>query len=323
MKKNILFFLFIFGLTYTGFAQTDVTLKINHKLGDGTFGIGMSTQNNLDNDFNVARLEYYISRISLLHDDNVTTTVDDLWILADASETTAVALGNFDVTNIQAVRFHIGVSEAFNHLDPAAYAADHPLAPQLPSMHWGWAGGYRFVAMEGKSGNNLSETYEIHALGDENYFMTEIPVSLTAENGAVLIELDADYAKAMKNVDLSAGMVVHGGFGDAVVLLENFRDYVFTPAALSAGIIEIAEDEFFSVYPNPSYGGVFNLNYTVPSNTQFEIIITDALGRNVDRFDLEKNQNQATRNLTKAGFYFVSLANYGKVIQTKKLMVKI
>ncbi len=322
MKKNILFFLFIFGLTSVGFSQTDVTLKINHKLGDDVFGIGMLTQNNLDNDFNIGRLEYYISEISLLHDDNLTTTVDDLWILARASETTTVDLGNFDITNIQAISFHIGVNSDANHLDPAAYAVDHPLAPQVPSMHWGWAGGYRFVAMEGKNGNNLSESYEVHALGDENYFMTEIPVSATAENGTVLIELDADYAEAMKDIDLSAGVVVHGDYGVAVILLENFRDHVFTPVALSAGIAEIAGDEFFSVYPNPAYDGIFNLSYAVPSDAQFEIIITDALGRNIDRFDLKKNQHQVTVNLDKDGLYLVSLANYGKVIRTKKIMLK-
>ena len=77
------------------------------------------------------------------------TAIPNKWVLVNASEATEVDLGSHDVTNVEAVHFHIGVDSSVNHSDPASYPMGHPLAPVFPSMHWGWAAGYRFVAIEG------------------------------------------------------------------------------------------------------------------------------------------------------------------------------
>ena len=71
-------------------------------------------------------------------------------------------LGSHDITTLESVRFGVGRSE-HNHLDPSAYPGDHPLAPQLPSMHWGWASRYfhRF-GMEGWAGEGFLKL-QIHA----------------------------------------------------------------------------------------------------------------------------------------------------------------
>ena len=43
-------------------AQTNINLKINHLLKDKSFAFNQTAQNDLNNNFNVKRLEYYISR---------------------------------------------------------------------------------------------------------------------------------------------------------------------------------------------------------------------------------------------------------------------
>src|SRR5439155_7346947 len=48
------------------------------------------------------------------------------------------------------LRFNIGLPPAINHKDPTAYPAGHPLNPQVNGLHWGWMGGYVFLALEGQ-----------------------------------------------------------------------------------------------------------------------------------------------------------------------------
>ncbi|MBI3191258.1 MAG: cytochrome C peroxidase [Pedosphaera parvula] len=101
-------------------------------------------------------------------------------------------------------RFHVGVRPDLNHSDPVRYAPDHPLNPELNGLHWGWAGGYVFFAIEGRweAANSKSEVlnpkadsklqianrksemsgYSFH-LGNDWMLMTvELPVAL-ALNG--------------------------------------------------------------------------------------------------------------------------------------------
>ena len=104
-----------------------------------------------------------------MHDTGKISQATGVYILANASQVLEVDLGSFDVTNVEAIKFSVGVNEPENHEDPTKWDSNHPLYPKSPSMHWGWASGYRFVALEGKTGDQLNKTFEIHALGDDNY----------------------------------------------------------------------------------------------------------------------------------------------------------
>lgn len=73
-----------------------------------------------------------------------------------------------NVNKVEAITFSVGVEQAYNHLDPASFPPDDPLAPQNPEMHWGWVSGYRFAAVEGEAGPNLDQHFEIHSIGDAN-----------------------------------------------------------------------------------------------------------------------------------------------------------
>jgi hypothetical protein len=143
------FFCAIFlALQLSTFAQNSILLHIHHKMGDLPFALNAGTQNNLGHDFEFTRLEYYLSGISIVHDNGINTQIDSLWILVNAAFPTEVDLGQHAITNVEAIHFFIGVDSLHNHGDPASYDPSHPLAPRNPSMHWGWASGYRFLALE-------------------------------------------------------------------------------------------------------------------------------------------------------------------------------
>ncbi len=102
--------------------------------------------------------------------------------------------------------FSVGVDPGVNNGDPAAWASFHPLAPKSPSMHWGWASGYRFVALKGSQDRNFAQDFQIHALGNKNYFKQSIPTSATDVNGALVVSINADYTKAVSQIGMANGL---------------------------------------------------------------------------------------------------------------------
>lgn len=318
-----LLLLFLGSVSFT-YAQTNVQLNIHHKLGGEDFVMNTTATNNLGHSFDFTRLEYYIAELSLIHDGGQETPVTDLYILADAAEETHVELGDFELTNLEAIRFHVGVDEANNHGDPTLWHSSHPLSPQWPSMHWGWTSGYRFVAFEGNSGANMSEIWQIHALEDENYFQTEIEVELTASNDELVIHLDADYIRALENIELDSGPIVHGGYGEAKETLRNFQDYVFTPSGVVSSTSELSLAHQLRVFPNPATAGTvpqFMLE-TAKIGDTYDAQVTNVQGQMVRHFSGLSAQEVVPLPNLEAGVYFIQFYQAGNLLASQKLVVQ-
>lgn len=302
-------------------AQTSVQLNINHLLGENTFSTSATGTNNFDNEFNVGRLQYYISQISIIHDGGSETECEDLYLFVDANEEGQFMLGEYEVSEIEGIKFYIGVNTPENNDDPSQWPEGHALAPRFPSMHWGWAAGYRFVAFEGKSGESFSQTYEIHALGNQNYFACQLPVQATDENGALVIDLNADYAKALTNINVSSGVITHGDYNEAITLLENFVNEVFTNQDGQTNVLSAQEYELnksFSVYPNPS-NGLVNFQLIDVLNTNLYLNITDLSGREILKSSL--TQSTTTLSLQK-GLYMARIEGENGVLALKRIVIQ-
>lgn len=300
-------------------AQTTVKLKINHKLGTKAFTFNQESTNNVNSAFNVTRLEYYISKLSLVHDGGQITDIEDLYILANAENTTDVTLGEYNITKLEAINFNIGVDPGVNNQDPTQWPQSHPLSPKSPSMHWGWSAGYRFVALEGNAGANLNTVFEYHALGNKNYFPLNIPTKGTDDGGDLLITLNADYSKSVHNLELSSGPIIHGDFGDAVKVLRNFQTEVFTSIEGNSNTLGIDQkvEPSISLYPNPTTG-IFHLD--LPKNwNDTEIILRDMTGRLVQSTCLDSTMH--TYSTPERGIYLVSIRNSDGQVLTKRLVV--
>lgn len=303
-------------------AQTNVTLNIHHKLGNEAFAMETTATNNVGSTFNFTRLEYYIAEISLIHDGGQETLMDDIYMLVDATEETSEFLGSLAITNIEAIRLHVGVNEAVNHLDPTLYHSSHPLAPQNPSMHWGWASGYRFGAFEGRSGSALNQAWELHPLDDDNYFQTEVPLDLAIVDNELIIDLDADYIRAVENIDLDSGPLVHGGYGEAVVSLRNFQDYVFSPSSLVNSNEEALAINAFKVYPNPGTTKAANIFIATDTEEVYQLQVTNTQGQLVRQLTQVRSNTEIDLGLETAGLYFLSLHQNGKQVMTEKLVIQ-
>lgn len=323
MKKVVLITCSFFLMLSLSIAQNSISLNINHKLGDVNFELDQASKNNMDHDFKVIRLEYYISEISLVHDGGTITEIEDLFILVNADNQTKVDLGEHNINTLERVNFSIGVDPDHNHLDPASFPSTHPLAPKWPSMHWGWAAGYRFIAMEGFSGPNLDQKYELHGLGDSNYTSLSVEVNIASSNDVLVINLDADYTRLLDDIALTSGVIEHGEGGAAKACLENIPRKVFTVSSLTSSTIDFSEVNDFEIYPNPVVDGTTQIKLdTGLSQSSYDISLTSVDGKQLLYLrDIKNQQNIDLSNMV-PGLYFFNLIKEGHPIIANRVFIK-
>ena len=316
--KNI-FTLFIFSLlAFSSLnAQKNVILDFNHLLGSNEFSFDSAHQNDMGHSFTVTRLEYYVSQIVLTHDGGTQTPVEDFYILVNMNNPGAVDLGSHDVNSIEGISFFIGVDQDNNHGDPSAWDASHPLSPKSPSMHWGWNAGYRFVAMEGKSSTNLQFDFQLHGLGDSNYFQVDMPLSATEVNDELVININADYALALSDINLNSSPISHGETGEAKSCLVNFNQKVFTPGKFVSSLNEeLLDVNLMAVYPNPSLDRIIKIDINDEISKYDDLSIFNANGQLVQKINLTATSLQI--ELPSSGVFYVRLnSNDGKFVAKK------
>ena len=318
--KTTLQFIFLILCTITTTAQSTVNIQINHLLDGVAFENEVNSKNDLGNDFMIDRLQYYLSGFSITHDGGQVTKVDDLYVLVsllESTDPTVIELGEYEIDDLESVNFYFGVDSEANHADPSLLHPSHPLAPKFPSMHWGWAAGYRFIALEGKSGPNVDQELQFHCIGDEFYKLMEHPVSMSGES-SYTVEVDAEYKNLLEGIDISAGLILHGNLGEIKTLAENLREKVFSTPEVTS----IADSELITsleVYPNPVSNGKLNVRLeTALSNNIMKV--QDAFGRII----YSGSQSPSTQiDVDIAGMYFLSIEdNTGKKLATRKVIVQ-
>lgn len=324
MKKVLLLIAF-FGFFAAANAQNEVMLHLAPRLGTAVFSLNQEI-NHPGGTYKMkyTRFEYYISEIKIKHDGGQVTPCTDLYLLVRPAVDSMYSLGQMPgVQNVEAITFSVGVPQAVNHLDPATYPANHPLAPKNPEMQWGWSAGYRFAAIEGYAGTNLSQNFQVHALGDANYKTQTITTG--AEQVAPdmkMVHIIADYGQTMKSINISGGLVVHGTTGAAVTLLNNFKNIVFK-AETSSAVIDPSFAGAFTVSPNPVANGLATVNFSLPTGSGYDLTVTDLTGKILLRQTLSAGENQSVlvEKMPSAGLFFVHLWQNGSPVAVEKLVV--
>lgn len=326
MKKSTLFSLLFAAFAFSATAQNEIMLHLVPRLGSQPFALNAAV-NHPGGTYQMkfTRYEYYISDIKITHDGGQVTPCTDLYLLVRPATDSMFSLGQMPgIQNVEAITFSVGVPQAMNHLDPAAQPAGHPLAPQNPSMQWGWTAGYRFAAIEGEAGTNLAQHFEIHALGDANYkTQTIVTAAEQVAPDTKMIMLNADYSQAVKSVNLSIGPIVHGSSGAAVTVLNNFKGVVFTGMMMTS-VFDPSFTGEFGVSPNPvAAGAAAQVNFSLPAGNDYELTMTDLTGKIVARRSLAAGENQSLllEKMPSAGLFFVHLWQNARPVAVEKLVI--
>ena len=303
MKKILsLTFVILFNYIIKG-QNKEVAVVINHLYDgevlnfDNTYIVGDNIPIRFD------RIEYYIHLNSLISNQNIATDLIDKYILVNANQ------NNYNIGEIElldddliSLNFNIGVEYNLNHADPSLQDSSHPLAPQLPSMHWGWAAGYRFAALEGmidKNQDSIMETvFQYHPV-DDSYYSDTITCNGIIENeNNVTIFINANYNKLIENIGTDEGGVYHGIHEENGLLMDNFsRNNVFTvPENLNLKETYVS----IAVFPNP-FSNTIQLNL----NENSIVKVYNSLGILVHESKLDKGEQRTDTETLVNGIYIL------------------
>lgn len=322
MKHRIAVFLIALLCAATAIAQNQrVSLHINHLLEGQPFEYDKIVRAPGNYSFRVEMLRYYVSKIKIIHDGGKVSEANDIYLLVNPKENSEYPLGSFNLTTIEAIEFGIGVDKDKNHLDPASYPAISPLAPQNPTMHWGWDPGYRFITFEGYAGaigSSAKENFQIHTVGDELYRIVTIPVQATAGAGGLLMTLNAEYTKLLSNIDVQSGLIAHGSGSDPKQMTENIATMVFSAATATTSVRD-ENSIALSIAPNPARNTVTLQLPVLPAHAT-TVVVRNILGQKLAEYGISNTRTELLLNLS-AGCYSLQVEEQGKIIAREQLLI--
>ena len=114
------------------------------------------------------------------------------------------------------LRFKVGVEPAVDHGDPNRWPAGHALNPLVNGLHWGWQGGYIFMAIEGHWPRAGGEPggFSYHLAGGQSLMAVTLEGPLDLRSGGT-IGLDLDLGKILGGLDPAVfGESTHSREGD-------------------------------------------------------------------------------------------------------------
>lgn len=300
--KKLIFISFLSVCSLLHSQSKDVELILSHKYNNQNFELDQIYMVDDSIPMQISRLEYYLN-INEFYNDTDSIRLDDYYVLVNANKSTYY-LPAIELSDINKMKFHIGVDSTLNHEDPALWPAGHPLAPQQESMHWGWAAGYRFVALEAMlnhDGDSIFETVlQYHAVSDSFYTEIVHDIVTVEDDESIKIYLDVNYDKLIENNFASLGGVFHGAQEENNTLFTNFlSNNVFTNSQnLSIKDFSI----YTSVQPNPF---VDYINITIDKDARLNVF--DIVGNLVLSKSICGGVNTLNLSHLRAGIYHLEI----------------
>jgi cytochrome c peroxidase len=166
----------------------------------------------------VTRLDCLLSGLALQKEDGTWLESKDWFAyLSMAAGRLTAKVSGMPAGEYKGIRFRIGVDESTNKSDPNRYAADHALNPQVNGLHWGWQGGYIFMALEGRFLKDGKESGFSYHIANAPQLMT-VELSVAYRGGRPLtLALEFDVQRALAGIDFAKdGTSTHSREGDAL-----------------------------------------------------------------------------------------------------------
>jgi cytochrome c peroxidase len=163
------------------------------------------------------RLDFLVSGLALRRADGSWLESADWYGLVRQTQSSVLppATG-LPAETFTGIRFDIGLPAAINAADPAPWPVGHALHPDTSGLHWGWQGGYVFLALEGKwkTSSPKPTGFSFHLATDTNRTRVELPVTLTG-GGPLTLRLSLDVATLLEGIDFERdGTSTHSRAGD-------------------------------------------------------------------------------------------------------------
>ncbi len=308
----------IFVFWFSAQAQTEIIFEIDHRLNGASFNEGMEptnefefeAENNLGHAFTLQRFDYYLSNFTIVHDGGQETFIEESFYLLHSLEESELNFGTHEISHIEALKFHFGLDEIYNHGDPSTYSPGHPLAHQgWFTMFWDWQSGYIFAGIHAYNDFDLAI---FHFAGDENYTEIVVPVDAEVSGDVWTLELTARLEETWRDINLEEDF--HPMYG---YFLENFTNHVFSyEGTLSVDDRKLSD---ISVYPNPNSGS-FQIEWGEADVQVDQVEIFDLSGKSVYLRSVGPNSQKLWVEGLSEGLYIISLQRNGSIVSSQKIV---
>ncbi len=301
MKKIISTFCLV-SLLFALQAQNTLSLELTHLFKGQAFALNQEYNDNQQRAVKITSTRYYLSSITITHDNGQETTLEDVYILGEGNVTNYSIDSSYNINSIEGIEFDLGVDYDANHGNTSNFPNTHPLGPKTPPMDWGWPSGYFFLVLHGKVDDNgdgtTNKLFQIESFGDQllrGVDLIQFTEPLTAENGKITIPLYVNVDRWFSEMDFATIGINHGALTPNVKAADNTNaSNVFTPQA-PVGIYEATEEEKLAfVYTNYKMPYAPVLFYKLPESN-YSLSIIDMQGRRLVKED----------NINFEGNYFV------------------
>ena len=211
------------------FAGT-LRIDLSHQFGDQPLTLNSLKYESAET-LSVSRLSYLISQPALQNEDGSWQELPRQFAFINAStRRTSFTLKKVPPGTYKSFRFSLGVPQKENDGDPAQYPADHPLNPNLNNLHWDWAGGYIFLALEGQFRTSPKKLngFVYHLANDQNLSRVQLAANFRIKNKTALA-LSFDLKKLLTQPRALSfekdGNSTHSHPGDAIssALVANLK----------------------------------------------------------------------------------------------------
>ena len=163
----------------------------------------------------ISRLDWLVSQIELQREDGTWMPGADWFgFLGTGSKISHIDATGVPQGRYQGLRFKVGLDAATNVRKPEAFPVEHPLRAAIDTMHWGWMGGFIFLAVEGRQGE---KAFTYHLANNENQTTIELPVPFEMKSD-VTLTLALDARVLIGQIDFAVDAVsTHSRVGDPLV----------------------------------------------------------------------------------------------------------
>ncbi len=322
MLKYINTALFVMMFAFTSFTQTkEVNIIFKHsvngeplKLNETLFPIWNGKT------IILSRAEFYLSKFNLAGKDGSEVAFPENYMLINAEgKQSKHLLGLIDNTmDLKTLSFYIGVDKDKNHLDPTTYPEDHPLALKEPSMHWGWSGGYRFMAIEGQvdlDNDGKPETdLQYHNLGDDLYKQAIISIEADESSSSIELTIVLDYAKLFDKLTMIGNNIVHGSSTKNATMLTNATTGGFFKQEILSSTNDVENKSYFQIAST-------NQNIIVNFDNEMSnaiLNVYDISGKMIYTKTVTGNELQIEKSTLPSSLVYFTLVDGKKVLTTKK-----
>ncbi len=213
----------------------------------------------------MTRLDFLLSGLALKKPNGTWLESQDWFAYLSAATGRMTAKGSgIPAGEYRGIRFRIGVDETTNKSDPNRYAPDHALNPQVNGLHWGWMGGYIFMALEGRFPQGGKEDgFSFHIANAPQLMTVELAVEFRG-GGPLTLALEFDVRRVLAGIDFSKdGTSTHSREGDGLAAkLKTNIEHAFRVRSVN---YDVYQTPAFATAPAPLPTGTHALT---PSMTQ-------------------------------------------------------